>query len=119
MDTESMTKRQAYDQARQEFYDERLRQDVERRVAKEEAESTGAYFGKSMLAVGMELEDVAYDEWRAWADNEVTIMEQNKVASNAAASVQIGAITEGEDADSESMEQAEVAVETVAAKVGS
>ncbi|KAL8945917.1 MAG: hypothetical protein Q9222_007612, partial [Ikaeria aurantiellina] len=62
-----MTSAKAYDIARKEFYDLRLQQDIERRVAKEEAMATGAYFGKSVLQVGMELEDKVFEEWKAWA----------------------------------------------------
>ena len=65
-----MTRAQAYDQARKEFYALRLQQDVERRVAKEEAMSTGAYFGKSALEYGMQLEDKEWNVWRQWAIKE-------------------------------------------------
>lgn len=73
-----MSKAKAYDQARQEFYDERLHEDVERRVAKEEAMATGAYFGKPMLQIGMELEDKEYERWKTWATNEMTAQEQKR-----------------------------------------
>jgi small subunit ribosomal protein S23 len=49
-------------------------------VAKEEALSTGAYFGKSTLEIGMELEDQAYEEWKAWATKEVELNTQRKDA---------------------------------------
>lgn len=62
-----MTVAQAYDQARHEFYEIRRQEEVERRVAQEEALATGAYFGKSFLEVGMELEDRTYEEWKQWA----------------------------------------------------
>ena len=75
-----MSKASAYDQARKEFYEERLQEDVERRVAKEEALATGAYFGKSMLEVGMELEDREYERWRTWASREVTEAKQRQVS---------------------------------------
>jgi len=71
-----MTTARAYDQARQEFYALRHEEDVERRVAKEEALATGAYFGKSALEVGMELEDKAYEQWKEWAIKEITATEQ-------------------------------------------
>lgn len=71
---------QAYDQARKEFYDLRLQEDVERRVAKEEATSTGAYFGKSALDIGMELEDKEYEKWKVWATNEVALADQRQAA---------------------------------------
>ncbi|KAL9122502.1 MAG: hypothetical protein Q9187_000939 [Circinaria calcarea] len=75
-----MSKAMAYDQARQEFYDERLQEDVERRVAKEEAVATGAYFGKSMLQIGMELEDKEYERWKAWATKEMMTEEQKRAS---------------------------------------
>ena len=69
-----MTSAKAYDQARQEFYAIRHQEDVERRVAKEEALATGAYFGKSMLEIGMELEDKTYESWKEWAKKEVEVI---------------------------------------------
>ncbi len=79
-DKPTITSAQAYDQARKEFYELRLQEDVERRVAKEEAEATGAYFGKSMLDIGMELEDKAFEEWKEWAASEVVKTEQKRAA---------------------------------------
>ena len=76
----NMSKAGAYDQARKEFYEERLQEDVERRVAKEEALATGAYFGKSMLEVGMELEDKEYERWREWAGREVIEAKQRQAS---------------------------------------
>lgn len=75
-----MNSAKAYDQARQEFYAIRHQEDVERRVAKEEALSTGAYFGKSMLEIGMELEDKTYETWKEWAQKEVEVIEQQRSA---------------------------------------
>lgn len=75
-----ITSAQAYDRARKEFYDLRLQEDVERRVAKEEAMSTGAHFGKSTLDIGMELEDKEYERWKAWALGEVALAEQRQAA---------------------------------------
>lgn len=66
----------AYDQARREFYEHRHLEDVERRVAREEALSTGAYFGKSALEVGMELEDKQWEAWKVWAQKQITAMKQ-------------------------------------------
>ncbi len=79
-DEPSISPAQAYDQARKEFYELRLQEDVERRVAKEEAEATGTYFGKSMLEIGMELEDKVFEEWKEWAAGEVLLMEQKQAA---------------------------------------
>jgi small subunit ribosomal protein S23 len=61
---------EAYDVARKEFYTLRHEEEVERRVAREEALWTGAYFGKSVLEIGMELEDKIYESWKAWATKE-------------------------------------------------
>lgn len=76
----NITSAQAYDQARKEFYHLRLQEDVERRVAKEEAMSTGAYFGKSTLDIGMELEDKEYERWKEWATKEITLATQKQAA---------------------------------------
>ncbi|KAI9790947.1 MAG: mitochondrial ribosomal small subunit component [Candelina submexicana] len=76
-----MTAAKAYDQARREFYALRHSEDIERRIAKEEAISTGAYFGKTALQVGMELEDKAYEEWKEWAIKTVTAIEQARGAA--------------------------------------
>ncbi|KAG9238400.1 37S ribosomal protein S25, mitochondrial [Amylocarpus encephaloides] len=67
MDVEGKQKMEAYDIARKEFYALRHEEEVERRVAKEEALWSGAYFGKGPLEVGMELEDKVYEEWKDWA----------------------------------------------------
>ncbi|KAL8900028.1 MAG: hypothetical protein Q9207_005892 [Kuettlingeria erythrocarpa] len=75
-----MTHAKAYDQARKEFYEVRLQQDVERRVAKEEALATGAYFGKTTQQIGMELEDNIFEEWKAWAANEIIQQDQRRAA---------------------------------------
>lgn len=77
---EGITPAQAYDQARKEFYEMRLQEEVERRVAKEEAISTGAYFGPSILDIGMQLEDKEYENWKAWAQKEVEMLEQRNAA---------------------------------------
>lgn len=50
-------------------------------MAKEEALATGAYFGKSALTVGMELENREFDRWKAWAEKELTIIKQNQAAA--------------------------------------
>lgn len=80
MHHQNLTKAQAYDQARREFYKERLQEDVERRVAKEEAMATGAYFGKSMLMIGMELEDKVHRRWREWALKDWELEEQRRAS---------------------------------------
>lgn len=67
---EDMSKEQAYDVARKEFYNLRQQEDIQRRVAQEEARMVGGYFGKSRLQVSMELEDAMYEKWKKWAESE-------------------------------------------------
>ncbi|KAL2073218.1 hypothetical protein VTL71DRAFT_10542 [Oculimacula yallundae] len=69
-----MSSNQAYDVARKEFYALRHEEEVERRVQREEAEWSGAYFGKGPIEIGMELEDKSYESWKAWAESEVQQM---------------------------------------------
>jgi small subunit ribosomal protein S23 len=76
-----MTNARAYDIARKEFYALRHEEEVERRVAREEALWTGAYFGKSALEVGMELEDKTYESWKAWATKEVEAIDLQRNAA--------------------------------------
>jgi len=76
MANEALSKSEAYDKARREFYDLRHTEDIERRVAKEEALYVGAYFAKGPLEIGMELEDKAWDDWRVWAKKEVETQRQ-------------------------------------------
>ena len=59
-----MNKVQAYDIARKEFYDLRMQEDIERRIASEEALSVGAKFGKSYIEIGIELENAALEQWK-------------------------------------------------------
>lgn len=80
--TQDISPERAYDQARKEFYALRLQEDVERRVAKEEALATGAHFGKSALDIGMELEDKEYERWRSWAKKELVERHQRRFASS-------------------------------------
>ena len=76
-----MSNAQAYDIARKEFYALRHEEEVERRVAREEASWTGAYFGKSALEVGAELEDKIYESWKAWATKEVEAIDLQRNAA--------------------------------------
>ncbi|EJT79420.1 37S ribosomal protein S25 [Gaeumannomyces tritici R3-111a-1] len=62
-----LSKNAAYDKARREFYELRQEEEIERRIAREEAMMVGAYFGKNALQVGADLEDHEYERWKAWA----------------------------------------------------
>jgi len=76
-----MSRAQAYDAARKEFYAIRHADEVARRVAREEALSTGAQFGMSALQVGMQLEAAEFERWRGWARQQVTLQEQARTAA--------------------------------------
>jgi small subunit ribosomal protein S23 len=69
-----ITESQAYDTARKEFYAHRLREDIERRVAAEEAEAVGADFGKSVNQKSVEIEDKMFADWERWSRQ--TVIEQ-------------------------------------------
>nr|POF16566.1 37s ribosomal protein s25, mitochondrial [Quercus suber] len=70
------TQAAAYDQARKEFYRFRHAREIEQRVAREEALSTGAFFGPGPNEIGMRLEDKMYDSWKVWAQKEITSQRQ-------------------------------------------
>ena len=70
MQNEGMDRQTAYDMTRREFYRLRQEEEIERRVAKEEARYVGAYFGKTRLDVGTLLEDSEYENWKIWAGKE-------------------------------------------------
>ena len=71
---------QAYDMARKEFYAHRLREEIERRVAAEEAEAVGADFGPSINQRSIELENKTYDDWERWSRQTVTENMQKSAA---------------------------------------
>ena len=66
-----MPKAEAYDVARREFYALRQQEEIERRIAKEEAQFVGAYFGKSRLEIGHQIEGVEHERWKEWAAAEI------------------------------------------------
>lgn len=66
-----MPKAEAYDMARREFYALRQEEEIERRIAKEEAQHVGAYFGKTRLEIGHMLEGKEFDRWKTWAATEI------------------------------------------------
>ncbi|KAH7320824.1 37S ribosomal protein S25 [Stachybotrys elegans] len=67
MENEKMPKQEAYDKVRKEFYRLRQEEEIEKRVALEEARYVGAYFGKTRMDVGMLLEDLEFENWKIWA----------------------------------------------------
>lgn len=76
-----MSKEKAYDVARKEFYKLRQQEQIERRIALEEARYVGAYFGKTNIQVGDQLEIQSYNKWRDWASLELAKQAADKTAS--------------------------------------
>ncbi|KAI9796795.1 MAG: hypothetical protein M1825_006504 [Sarcosagium campestre] len=105
-----ISRAKAYDQARQEFYAIRHYEDVERRVAKEEALASGAYFGLSALEVGMKLEDKAYEAWRKWALGQSEAADRSRAAAysdpQGEAATEAVDPAEADDADAPEVEDA-------------
>lgn len=95
MQNEGLDEAHAYDKARKEFYFYRHREDVERRVAKEEALAVGAYFGKGPNEIGMELEDQQYENWKAWAMQQIEKLKQQSEAAYAGSAVEETSEEEG------------------------
>ena len=77
----TMRKAAAYDKARKEFYELRHFDEIEARIAKEEAQSYGADFGKSAQEVGMQLEGEQFEKFKVWAREQVTLVEQSRSAA--------------------------------------
>lgn len=77
-----MSRNKAYDVVRREFYRLRQEEEIEKRLALEEAKYVGAYFGKSRLDVGMLLEDHEYENWKVWAGKQTEKREQNNMVED-------------------------------------
>lgn len=86
-----MTKDQAYDKARKEFYALRHQEEVEKKVQREEALWMGAQFGKSALEVGMKVEDKEFEAWKVHAKREILLVQTRQDAAHASS------ITEGDE----------------------
>lgn len=71
-----MTKAKAYDIARKQFYKHRMKEEIEQRVAEEEALAVGAYFDQSIIERGMELENQQYEQWKEWSEKESALTDQ-------------------------------------------
>ncbi|EFQ34841.1 37S ribosomal protein Rsm25 [Colletotrichum graminicola] len=91
MQNAGLKRDQAYDVARKEFYALRQEEEIEKRVAREEARHVGAYFGKNRLQISMDLEDKEFETWKGWAGKRTAALEQQ--GANYA--------TYGEEADAE------------------
>ncbi|GKT56516.1 37S ribosomal protein Rsm25 [Colletotrichum tofieldiae] len=92
MHNAKLNRDQAYDVARKEFYALRQEEEIEKRVAREEARHVGAYFGKNRLQIGQDLEDKEFENWKGWAHQQAIAIEQTHNANYTSF---------GEEADSE------------------
>ncbi|KAM0277587.1 hypothetical protein ACHAQH_005706 [Verticillium albo-atrum] len=81
MSNTGLPRNEAYDIARKELYALRQEEEVEKRVAREEARYVGAYFGKNKLEIAQDLEDKQYQAWKQWAQGEVLQLEQVRNAN--------------------------------------
>jgi len=70
MENEGLARDAAYDKARREFYEIRQQDQIEQRIAREEARFVGAYFDKSRLEIGHEMESREFERWKEWAGHE-------------------------------------------------
>ncbi|CAM1510563.1 Fc.00g008980.m01.CDS01 [Cosmosporella sp. VM-42] len=80
MENQNKSKRQAYDITRREFYRLRQEEEIEKRVALEEAKHVGAYFGHSRIDVAHMLEDREFENWKIWAGKETERQESQQNA---------------------------------------
>ncbi|KAK8094172.1 37S ribosomal protein S25 [Apiospora hydei] len=76
-----ITEDTAYDQVRKEFYKLRQEEEIERRIAQEEARMVGAYFGQTFNQVGMKLEDQQFERWKRWATREIEKIQGEQTAA--------------------------------------
>lgn len=79
MHNENISEPAAYDKARKEFYRARHRQEIEQKVAKEEALFYGGIFGMSAIEVGMQLEDKAFEDFRTSAIERIAARKQSQM----------------------------------------
>lgn len=79
-----MTKDQAYDLARREFYIIRRQEQIAARIAKEEAEHMGAQMERGPNEWSVAIEDKQYLTWEQWASSQVLEQAQKNAAFSGA-----------------------------------
>ncbi|KAL2315640.1 37S ribosomal protein S25, mitochondrial [Schizosaccharomyces pombe] len=75
IENSNMPVENAYDQARKEFYHLRAEQEIQQRVAHDQAQALGAVFTKSDLELGYEMDQNALN---SWFDNASQYAEANR-----------------------------------------
>ncbi|KAF9778800.1 hypothetical protein IL306_003177 [Fusarium sp. DS 682] len=78
IENEGLEEKKAYDITRREFYRLRQEEEIEKRVALEEAKHVGAYFGKTRIDVSHGLEDREFENWKLWAGKETERQEASR-----------------------------------------
>jgi small subunit ribosomal protein S23 len=76
-----ITKAQAYDKARKEFYAIRRQDELVQKVQREEALWTGAQFGLSALEAGLVVEDKEFERWKIFAAKEAQALQTRQSAA--------------------------------------
>ncbi|KAH6896579.1 mitochondrial ribosomal protein S25 [Thelonectria olida] len=79
IENQQMDEKKAYDVTRHEFYRHRQAEEIEKRVAVEEARHVGAYFGNTRTEVSHYLEDREFENWKIWAGKQT---EQDQARRN-------------------------------------
>lgn len=102
METKSIAQSEAYDITRREFYRLRQEEEIESRVAIEEAKHVGAYFGLNRVAVGHIMEDRQFENWKVWAGKE-----NAKIEARSSAEIEEFGTEELEEATAAEAEKAE------------
>ena len=103
--------KEAYDIVRHEFYRLRQEEEIEKRVAQEEAKHVGAYFGQTRIDVAHTLEDREFENWKLWAGKETERMEQSRNSE-----IEDFGLEDEADAVEDPEEQPEVKAEAVEGK---
>ncbi|KAF8469067.1 mitochondrial ribosomal protein S25 [Kalaharituber pfeilii] len=112
-----LTTRQAYDIARKKFYQLRLQEDIERRIATEEALAVGAVFDKSYFDIVFEREGQVLQDWKTKAAQDLALRKHKRNAAYSSTSLGEDAAAQVEGAAAEGTETAETDVPPVAAAV--
>ena len=72
---------ETYNIARKEFYSLRLQQDIERRIAVEEARHVGSSFDKAYIDIMFEREQKVLQEWRTKAAQDLALRKHKRNAA--------------------------------------
>ncbi|EEB09195.2 ribosomal protein subunit Rsm25 [Schizosaccharomyces japonicus yFS275] len=74
MEHKTMTQEDAYNKALQEFYNLRANEEIEQRVALDQAQALGALLTKDDLELGFELDQAAANDWKQKATERTRLL---------------------------------------------